>query len=256
MQLITLTSDLGTKDHYLAKLKGKLLSLYPNVHIIDITHQIEPFNISEASYVFQNSYQSFPKGTVHLLLVNIFEESKNHFIITKHHDQIIIAPDNGLIPLVTDSIDNCIKLQMNLAHEGAIFPIENISEIIQKLLSNKSLDQLGEKTNNIVIRHPLLPVINNDFIKGNIIYIDVYGNAISNITKKKFIEAQNKRGYLISFKRSETISEISNNYSNVPEGEKLCLFNSSDMLEIAINKGNASNLFGLMTGDSIQIDFV
>jgi S-adenosylmethionine hydrolase len=118
------------------------------------------------------------------------------------------------------------------------------------------LEQLGQTAANIKTLQTLHPVLIDNTLRGNIIYTDRYGNAMTNIRKDYFNQVKNGRKFSMNIMKYERISKISSSYSDVPEGEKVCIFNAAGYLEIAINKGKASELFGLNLGDYIQIEFL
>ena len=123
------------------------------------------------------------------------------------------------------------------------------------LASGGKLSEIGISTQEIEERMNLHPVIDKNQIKGSVIFIDSFENVITNVTKDLFTKVQNGRRFNLSFKRNETINQLSWHYDEVPDGEKLCLFGISDHLEIAINKGKASGLLGLYINDIIRIEF-
>jgi hypothetical protein len=124
------------------------------------------------------------------------------------------------------------------------------------LAKGGKLSEIGIPVEGFEKKMNLQPVVEKNLIRGVVIYIDVFQNVITNITKEFFNRVQQGRRFRLSFKRNETIDQLSWHYNEVPEGEKLCLFGISDHLEIAINKGNASGLLGLYLGDSVIIDFL
>lgn len=257
MAIITLTTDLGNKDFYQAVLKGTILSLFQEAKIIDITHEIPAFNIPQAAFVLKNAFHYFPKSTVHLIGIDSIFNENGRYVALKYHDHYFIGADNGLFSLLFDEspsemVELTILQDLKLLH----FPLSDIlTKAAVHLAQGGILTDIGLPIQTLVEKISLHPVIEQDTIRGSVIYIDSFQNVITNITKNIFTKVQRDRSFTLFFKRNESISQLSWHYNEVPEGENLCLFGISNHLEIAINKGNASELLGLKLGDIVRIEF-
>jgi S-adenosylmethionine hydrolase len=247
MPLITLTSDIGQQDFLTGAVKGQLLQVNPNFNIIDITHNLSPFNYPQAAYVCRNAIKNFPPQTLHLVLVNLFDRQPEHLLFIKHQDQYIGCADNGLITMILEELPKqIVALPLNgSAQKDTLYCSAVFAKAFNDILSGKSMSETGDENVSIQIKNYLRPLSGNNWIEGQIIFIDNFENVIINITKEEFEEHRRGRNFKIVFKRDEVIDTISNTYADVPESEKLALFNSANYLEIAINKGNAAGLFGL-----------
>ncbi|ADY51704.1 protein of unknown function DUF62 [Pseudopedobacter saltans DSM 12145] len=257
MAIITLTTDLGYKDFYQAALKGSILSTLPNVNIIDITHEIQAFNISRAAFILKNCFSYFPKNTVHLIGIDTVYSEDNKYIAVKYRDHFFVGSDNGIFSLIFDEEPQEI-VEINIMQDLKFlhFPLADIFvKAACHLAAGGSLKEIGIPTDGVEERMSLQPIIESDQIKGSVIFVDSFQNVVTNVTKDLFTKVQQGRKFTLSFRRNETINQLSWHYNEVPEGEKLCLFGISDHLEIAINKGNASGLLGLNMGDIVRIDF-
>lgn len=257
MAIITLTTDLGYKDFYQAALKGSILNTLPNVNIIDITHEIQAFNISRAAFILKNCFGYFPKGTVHLIGIDTVYSANNKYLAIKYRDHYFVGSDNGIFSLIFEEAPQEV-VEINIMQDLKFlhFPLADIFvKAACHLAQGGSLKEIGIATEEIEQRMNLHPVIDKDQIKGSVIFIDSFENVITNVTKDLFTKVQNGRNFTLSFKRNETINQLSWHYDEVPDGEKLCLFGISDHLEIAINKGKASGLLGLYINDIIRIEF-
>ncbi len=257
MGIITLTTDLGQKDFYLATLYGCLYSKLPNIHIVSISHTISPFNIAQGAFIFKNAFLYFPKNTIHIIGINCDYNQNPKFIGMSYKNQFILGPDNGIFSLIIENEPEKL-VQIETFHEKSDhhFPLKDILiEAACKLSIEGELEKIGSVSFNWTRKMNLLPVFSPGFIRGTVIYIDDYQNVITNITKSYFLEKIGDRKFEIRFKRRETLDKISYHYGEVPEGEKLCLFGISGHLEIAINKGKAAGLLGLKIDDIIQIDY-
>lgn len=258
MTVITLTSDLGTRDYYLAAVKGYIINKLPDANIIDISHQIEPFNIAQASFILQSCFKEFPKGSIHLINVESDVQMKNKYILVQTEDYFFLAPDNGIISLVLgeDTMPTQI-ISLDFEIEQLSFPLKNIlAKAAIQLAQNNMPETLGSVTTNFVRRSSQSILGNDAMIRGVVIYIDRIGNAITNISIADLEKYGYGRDFQIYISRTESIDKVSKHYNEVEEGDLLCLFNSQKLLEIAINKGNASGLLGLKTGSPILIEFV
>jgi S-adenosylmethionine hydrolase len=274
MSIITLTSDYGLKDHFVGALKGKILSEYSEAKIIDISHEIDPFNTVEASYIISASYSSFPKGTVHLIGVDMEHNKENQHIVMQWNDHYFIAADNGILSMLSQKIVPqkivVINIHDRLPSDAA--DLDVFVKVACHLAKGGLMNVIGKEINTIKQVTDLQAVLSADgnSLKGHVIYIDHFGNVITNISKKYFIEVAKGRHYEIVLK-TKNIKTILPNYSAIAssdkypiksyEGEKLAIFNEAGFLEIAIFRsnpskvGSANSLLGLNYRDVINIMF-
>lgn len=257
MAIITLTTDLGSKDFYQAALKGSILSILPGASIVDITHEVPSFNISYAAFILKNAYPYFPKGTVHLIGIDSVFSENTKYVAMKYNEHYFVGADNGIFSLLFDGDpEEMVELNIMQDLKYLHFPLVDVFvKAAVHLSKNGRLKDIGIPVDSIEERMLLNPVLEQDTIRGSVIYIDTFSNVITNITKELFTRVQRNRDFTLHFKRSETITQLSWHYNEVPEGEKLCLFGISNHLEIAINKGKASGLLGLHLGDIVRIEF-
>lgn len=258
MAVITLTTDLGTKDFYAAALKGILLKLCPSATIIDVTHHITPFDIQEAAFALGNCYKEFPEGSIHLIGVNPIKTSEHSHVVVVRDGHYFIGADNGIFSLLFQEEDFEIFTIKDLDNAmSSTFPLKGVFAPVAAHIGNGGLiEEVCTGKQNFKRVNALAPVIETDSIMGLVIYIDSLGNITSNITKGLFDYVGKGRDFEISFRRAGySITKLSANYNAVPEGEKLALFNNFNYLEIAINSDNASKLFGMKKLDTVRIDF-
>lgn len=247
MALLTLTSDIGQQDYLAGAIKGQLLQLDPDFRLVDITHQLLPFNYPQAAYITRNAIRNFPPHTFHLVLVNLFESKPDQLLLAYHQEQYILCADNGLLTMILETKPELViglPLEKNKPRT-ALECVKVMGEAIRKLADGVSLAQIGTPDVNYLEKNALRPLLGEDWIEGQIIFIDNFENVVVNITREQFEEQRKERGFRIVFKRNEVIDRISESYADVPEGEKLAMFNAAGYLEIAVNKGNAAGLFGL-----------
>jgi S-adenosylmethionine hydrolase len=255
MPLLTLTSDIGQQDFLIGAVKGQLLQTNQAFSLIDITHSLSPFNYPQSAYVCRNAIKNFPSGTFHLILVNLFDEKPEHMLIAEHNDHFIGCADNGLLTMILEEVPQktvALALDKN-QQKNTLYCASVFAKAFNELHNGKKIEDIGDAGVSIHVKNPLRPMLGNDYIEGQIIFIDNFENVIVNIHKDEFEEQRKGRSFKIVFKRDEVIDKISDTYADVPEGEKLALFNAAGYLEIAINKGNAAGLLGLQNFSEKQL---
>ena len=275
MNFITLTTDFGYKDFSIAITKANIYNNIKDVIIVDVSHQISPFNNTEAAYILKNSYKSFPQGSIHIIGVESELTPENSHLVMSFDNHFFIGANNGIFSLITESLKPDKIVEINI-HNNIIstFPmIDVFVKVAKHIISNGSLDVIGKEIKEIKQLTEIKPVINQkkDQILGSVIYIDNYGNVITNITKKIFNEIGKSRPFTIEARRIK-FKKIYSSYSQAidysikrkkreEDGKKLALFNSAEHLELAIYKsnpetvGSANSLFGLNYRDPITIFF-
>ncbi len=281
MSIITLTTDFGLKDHFVGALKGKILSENPNAQIVDISHCIDLFNITEASYIINAAYSSFPKGTVHLIGVDSERTIDTSHIVMQWNDHFFICADNGILSILTQKIKPQKIAEINIHDRlpDSSTAMDVFVTVANHLVKGGSLSVVGKEIESLKTISTIKAVVSSDLnsIKGYIVYIDHFGNCVTNISKKQFEEVGKKRQFEIFYEKNrvkidkKTIKKIHKSYSDFVvndtfnlknyEGEKLALFNESGFLEICIYKsnpntvGSAKSLLGLNYYDEITIQF-
>lgn len=263
MNIVTLTSDLGIKDYYLASVKAAALTQIRNLNWIDITHHIPPFNMAKAAFVLKNVWRDFPEGTYHIVGVDCEWRPHTPYVIVKKENRYFIGSDNGIFSLIFDSEPADEVYVLNLTgDEDLSFPTKSIFiPAIAKLCAGKNMSEIGTLTDDYKHRPTIQPVIEYNNIRGVVIYVDEYGNIITNITRELFErEVGNKPFHIVSRRGDSELNKISRAYNEVAEGEKLAIFNTGGYLEIAINKGvegsggGASDLLGIKENDIVRIE--
>jgi S-adenosylmethionine hydrolase len=247
MPLITLTSDIGRQDFLTGAIKGQLLHINNSFNIVDISHELSPFNYPQAAYVCRNAIKNFPGGTFHIVFVNLFDKRPEHLLFIQHNEQYIGCADNGLITMILEEVpEKIVALPLKPSEKkNTLYCASVFATAYQEILDGKPMEEVGDSSVSIEVKNPLRPLLGPKYIEGQIIFIDNFENVIINITKEEFEEQRRGRSFKIVFKRDEIIEKISETYADVHESEKLALFNSANYLEIAVNKGNAAGLFGL-----------
>ncbi len=245
--IVTLTSDFGTKDYLAGAFKGRLLSQFSGCNLVDISHDIAPFNFSEAAYIFKNSVIHYPKHSFHLLLVNMFDSPQSKPVLAFHNHQYYGAPDNGLLPMALGAQpEQVVSLELPKGEQyNSLAWADVFGKAIQHIENGHPFYTLGTEPETLQQKNNLPPNYGDDYIDGRIIFIDRFENVVVNITRTDFETIGKGRSFVIAFKSKDTIRKISDGYAQVSEGSSLAFFNAAGYLEIAVNKGNAAGLFGL-----------
>ncbi len=255
MAIVTLTSDFGLKDHFVAALKGALLSAIPNVNIVDISHSISPFDLQQAAFTLGHAWKQFPVGTIHVVCVGPSPTTRFNHIAFRLNGQYFIGSNNGIFSLFSEEQpDSIIEISKAGDEPSSFTALDVYVPFAAAIASGLALETLGEKIGGVaqLIRPRHLP--EDDVIKGNIVYIDSFGNLVTDINKGEFERVGRGRSFSIVLIGDE-ITSIVKRYSDVDEGDKLALFNAENLLEIAINQGKANQLLNLRVNTVIRITF-
>ncbi len=276
MAIITLTTDFGEKDHFAGATKGAIYSELPDVKIVDISHSVSPFNIPEAGYIIQNAYSSFPKGTIHIIGIDSEINQENKHIALKLDDHYFICANNGIISMICSEIMPEKIVEINIHDKiQTSFPVLDVFvKVACHIARGGTLEVIGKPINEIKPIKNIVPYVNDDKtqIIGSVIYVDNYGNVITNIKRDFFETIQKGRAFEISA-RNYKFKTIFKKYSDIvnfkipeekrfDEGRGLVVFNSGDFLEIAVYKsnsatiGSASSLMGLGIMDTVSVNFI
>ncbi|MCC8360140.1 SAM hydrolase/SAM-dependent halogenase family protein [Salinimicrobium sediminilitoris] len=274
MAIITLTTDFGEKDHFAGAVKGAIYTELPSARIVDISHSIAPFHITEASYIIKNAYKSFPEGSIHIIGVDSELTPENKHIALKLDGHYFICANNGILSLIASEFVAEKIVEINIHDKvQSNFPVLDVFvKVAGHLARGGTLEVIGKPIPEIRQLKEMEPLINpeQNQIKGNVIYIDNYGNVVTNIPKKLFEKVGKGRRFSMRA-RTATFNEIYSTYSeainfdtdmiNREDGKKLAIFNSGGYIELAIYKsnpstvGSASTLFGLEYRDTVTVNF-
>ena len=258
MAIITLTTDLGTKDYYLSMVKGAILSEIPDINIVDISNEVAKYDIMQAAFIIKNAYTSFPEGSIHIIGVNPQITADTCHLVIQSNGHYFIGADNGMFSLMFDKIPDKI-FEITIPPDGGYrsFPTNDVFvKAACHIARGGTLEIIGKEKGGFLERIMIRPVLDGNILKGSIIYIDSYENLITNIGENTFQEAAKGRDFKIFLKYSGYhIKTIAQSYNDVPEGEMLALFSVAGYLEIAINMGSANGLLGMQLGDTIRIEF-
>lgn len=256
MAIITLTSDWGTSDYYLAAVKGTILSQLPDAQIVDISHHIRPFDLESAAFTVRNCYRSFPPGTVHIIGINTEESVETPHIAIFANGHFFVGTDNGIFSMILgDEIDEIVEL--DIPQDSDFFTFSTRDRFVKaavQIIKGVPLSSLGDPHEQLMQRILFQPTIDANTIKGMVIHIDAYENLITNITEKLFRSERKGRSFEIYF-GGYKLYKIQSGYNDVGIADLLALFGAHGLLEIAINQGKAASLCGIERNNSVVVTF-
>ncbi len=275
MPIITLTTDFGLKDHFVGVVKGTIYKELKEAIIVDISHQVSPFHIQECAYILKNSYKSFPDGSIHIVGVDSERTPEKTHLAILVDGHYFITADNGVISLITEEVkpERVVEIQLPNTPETSFPVLDVFTRVACHLARGGTLEVIGKPVTNWLSIKEFVPRVIQDgnSIAGCVIYIDNYGNVVTNI-HRSLIEAYRKGRKLTLEARNKKLTEIYEQYSGLINfdlpasqrrgpGDLLALFNAAGYLELAIYKSNlktvggAATLLGLDYRDTILINF-
>lgn len=257
MAIITLTSDWGLSDYYVPAVKGAIFSVLPDVNVVDITHNIEPFDVRSAAFIVKNCYKNFPKGTIHILAIDTEESISNPHVVVKANDHYFVGTDNSIFSLIIDQ-DPYEAVIIDVTQDSDFFTFSTRDRFVKvaiMLYNNVSLSEIGTPY-TLKERIEFKPTYDSKSIHGLVNYIDSYENLVTNINKPLFEKIRNGRNFTIKLCSGiYKINTIRKSYQEVPEPDILALFGTHGFLEIALNHGKAASLLGIERDSSVDIYF-
>jgi S-adenosyl-L-methionine hydrolase (adenosine-forming) len=260
-RILTLLTDFGTRDAYVASMKGVILGINPDLRTIDITHEVPPQDVMEAAFVLKEALPFFPEDAIHLCVVDPGVGTARRPVAVRAGQRIFIGPDNGLFPLALgDAVDEAVVLDnpeywrqgtpSNTFHGRDIF-----APVAAYLSTGVSLQQVGSPVTALTPMHWALPIVDDKGIRGWVIHIDRFGNCITNIDRS-ILDQFGAPSRVKCFAGNTILTVVSSTYGDVEPGEPLLLLSSGDYLEVAVNGGNAAELLGIRKGAAVNLLFL
>ncbi len=256
--IITLLTDFGTKDHYVAAMKGVILNINPRCLLIDITHQVNPHDIREGAFILANAYSYFPRGTIHLAVVDpgVGGERKPLLLVAQNY--FFVGPDNGLFTLISrkESVNQIIALDNRKYYLSKVSTIFHGRDIFAPVAAHLSMgvkpNALGQKIDSLLSLGFEGPLIKGGELLGEILHIDAFGNLVSNVDEGRFFQFTRGRPFVIRAK-GKTIHGLKKGYWEGKKSEAIALFGSHGFLEISVREGAAQKVLKMKRGDPIWI---
>ncbi len=259
MAVITLTTDFGTRDHYVACMKGVILQIAPKVTIVDVTHDVTPHGIVQAAFVLRQVWSWFPPDTVHVVVVDPGVGTKRHIIAGRYSDRIVVAPDNGIISLIhRDGRLQELRIVENRRFfagqlSSTFHGRDILAPVAAHVANGTRLAELGPPTDRLVILRLPQPVLDTGCLRGEVLYVDHFGNLVTNLSVADVNNFAVRRGRLAVFIGEQSVGPIRAAYGEVEPGTPLALLGSTQLLEIAVNQGSAAAHFGAGAGTPVTV---
>ncbi len=260
-RIITLTTDFGIKDAYVGAMKGVILTINPDVRIVDVSHEISPHDVMEAAYVLRDAAFYFPPDTIHVVVVDPGVGTSRLPIAIRAARHTFVGPDNGIFPLVLneEQPDACVALEReefwrSTEISSSFHGRDVFAPAAAHLSRGIPFGDLGRTLAGLKPLHWALPMADDRGVQGWIVHIDRFGNCITNVSRKILDEVSSERSVKCLIGNA-ILENISTTYGDVEAGESLLHYNSSGFLEIAVNSGNAAELHGIRKGDRVNLLF-
>ena len=256
--IITLLTDFGLKDPYVASMKGVILSINPQCTLVDITHQVSPYDIKEGAFILAQAYSTFPKGTIHLSVVDpgVGSPRKPILFVTKNY--FFIGPDNGLFTfaLKREKLKKVIALGKMEFFLPEVSPTFHGRDLFAPVAAHLSCGIAPESFGRVIkswneISFPE-PVLRQERLIGEVIHIDTFGNLVCNIDYKNLLKFSKSRPFVIKIGK-RTMRGLKKGYWEGRKDEPMALIGSGGFLEISVREGNAQKVLKMKKGDRVQV---
>ena len=258
--IITLTTDYGTDDHLVGVLKGVILKINPDAQIVDITHGVAPFDLLDGAMAIANAYSYFPPRTIHVVVVDPGVGTDRRPLLVSGQNQYFIAPDNGVLSGVYDKEQNFVVRHLTAEHYflqpvSKTFHGRDIFAAVAGWLSkNWQPASMGEEITDFKRFALPRPKEADGLVKGVVLKVDSFGNLITNFRSEDLPEGALEKGEIKLQVGSHTVSKLVPTFANGNAGEAIAYVGSSGLVEIGVNKGNASKTLGLGRGTPVLLD--
>ena len=256
MHIVSITTDFGLQDYYVAELKAHILKCSTDIQLIDVSHSIDSHDIVQAAHFLDNVFRSFPSGTIHLVAVYNYYDKNSSFILIQREGHFFIGPNNGVFSLIFEDlkIEDIVKLDAPEIDNKSI--AETFSWTVGKIIAGKTKEEIGSKVESINQKMGIKPVVTSSQIRATVIHIDHYENVIINLKRDQFEKIRGGRNFQLYYKQTDPVTRISEDYADVPITDVMCIFNSAGYMEIGINMGKASSMLNLNKNETVQINFL
>ncbi|HSB53361.1 MAG TPA: SAM-dependent chlorinase/fluorinase [Gemmatimonadales bacterium] len=248
MPIITLLTDYGTSDSYVAEVKGVLLTRAPGATLIDITHEISPGDVAAAGYILARAWSTFPAGTVHLAVVDPGVGTARAALALRTRKHAFVGPDNGVFGGVIRGAEvQAVQLSTPAGASATFHGRDVFAPAAASLAMGEDLDRLGPRFSAIPRRlSGAAPHYEGKTVIGEVIHVDRYGNLVTNLTGE-YVPA-----YAVLEAESLVIGPLRSTFGDVEKGALLAYIGSGGTVEIAVRDGSASRRLGLGVGGRVK----
>ena len=256
--LITLTTDFGPSDHYVASMKGVIFSRCPNAGIVDITHQIPAFNLLTGAYAVDQAAPYFPPKTIHVVVVDPGVGTSRKALLLQANDMQFLAPDNGVLSLILHrypdfKIRELSNTSLFLPKVSGTFHGRDIFAAVAGALAVGSANSVdvGPELEQLIRLPGLTPRFENETWQGLVLSVDHFGNIVTNLPSVEF-EAIQRQSFRI-FVNDQTVLHYYSTFGDVPRGVEFAYFGSSGYIELGMNQANAAALWNVTPGNAVTL---
>ena len=261
--IVTLTTDWGYRDYFTGMVKGRLYSTIPNVRVVDITHGLEPFQLSGAIIVARHACMGFPAGTIHIIDISAPRCSNDRFVVVEHGQQYYICIDNGLPSALfgEDASHAVVVADVGLREGFHTFAAYDVfCPVAAMLAAGAELADVGEPAESFWRYTPSQAVMMKDLLKAYVAYVDEYGNALLNITYEEFEEIRAGRDFRMQV-HEVTLTEVVKSYAANLETSNgrpslLLTVSATGYLQVAMPQNSAEQFFRLRVKESVNVQFI
>jgi len=259
--IITLLSDFGLKDPYVAEMKAVILSVCPQARLVDVSHEIEKFNIRMGAFVLVSAASYFPDGTIHVAVVDPGVGTKRRAVLVEARHAFFAGPDNGLLMLAAQRqgirrVYNITNTRYMPSRVSRTFHGRDVfAPVAAHLALGINPSDFGSEIYDYVVPKFAKPRLTKNALLGEVLHVDDFGNIVTNILKVEFEKTGIQVGAMFRLRLRDRALKLRfcSAYGEVSVGESLALIGSHDFLEISLNQGNASKKFGVRTGDAVAV---
>ncbi len=261
ISVVTLLTDFGDRDYFVASMKGVILGINNQTRIIDVSHQIKPHSIEEAAFLLNATYHYFPDGTIHVVVVDPGVGSSRRGLLVTTSRFFFVAPDNGVLSYIFENelnveVRQIENRQFRLDSEGATFDGRDLfAPSAAWLTRGQTPGAYGRLVTDYERLSIPKPEVRGGILHGRVAYIDHFGNAITNITPgdiKSLKEITKQKEFSIQIGET-TIQELKTHYAQGTPDTVSALVNSNGLIEIFLQQGRASEKLGVKLGDPIHV---
>jgi len=258
--IVTLLTDFGVKDGYVASMKGVILGICPQASLVDISHMIDPQDVRSGAYLISTIYKDFPSGTIHLAVVDPGVGTERRALALKAAGQFFVGPDNGIFSLIAKehpdyqarSLENPIYRRSRISH--TFHGRDIFAPAAAHLARGAAFESLGPPCTPMLAQWSSVRRMKNK-LQGEVIYIDHFGNIITNLQRRDVAAFVAAKACAVTI-GSQVITQIVNTYAQVEPGNAAALIGSSGYLEIAVNQASAAEILKIRTGDHILLHII
>jgi len=263
--VITLLSDFGLRDPYVAEMKAVILSICPQARLVDVSHEVEKFNVRMGAFVLASSASYFPEGTIHVAVVDPGVGTKRRALLVEAERAFFVGPDNGLLVLAAERqgrirhVYSLTNRRFMLSRVSHTFHGRDIFAPVAAHLAKGSYkpSDFGSEISDYVVPKFAKPRLTKNALFGEVLHVDDFGNIVTNISRAEFEKTGIRKGAMLRLRVGDKVIKLKfcSAYGEVPVGKSLALIGSHDFFEIAVNQGNASKRFKTKVEDVVSILF-